>query len=513
MSIKSITMTHYNSIMGLMKGHYDTFKALHQSNLENDEEINRVYGLIETNLIKTKMFQFSEVINLFSTLFVYKNKNNRSNFKIFKRVYDNYPPAQDEQLSPPFCYYLAKLYKIHVNSVNHFVDKALESKNPPLGVFPNKTVMKAIMNDDIKSLSAYASNEKFNSNETIINEFMIPPCEYNYLELCCYYGSAECFMFLRSKFNTKITENCLLFSFLGGNLKIVNECLLYQKPNQKCMEYAIFSFNKDLILLLVNKYKIQIEPEQCSQCDNIEAFALLMEQTIDYDKIFAIAPKFQLLEIMKYLYPLVKNINVVDKDGWTAVILASYLNNIEILQFLISNGAKVNLADNLGKTPLMIAVNLNHFQIAKLLVKNSADINAKDKQDMSVLHYAVKGNNLEIFKLLISHDAIIHVTDRDGISPFDSALHMCNIEIIKYLKSKGLEKCGKFQRALNDKNINLILRSAVISNQLDAVINLLNAGINPNIPDPYGYTPVHYAIGLGFSDMFKILEMAGGKIN
>ena len=35
------------------------------------------------------------------------------------------------------------------------------------------------------------------------------------LELCCLYGSVRCFKFLRSKFNSEITEKCLNYSFLS----------------------------------------------------------------------------------------------------------------------------------------------------------------------------------------------------------------------------------------------------------------------------------------------------------
>ncbi|EAY21353.1 hypothetical protein TVAG_167280 [Trichomonas vaginalis G3] len=359
MNIKSISMTHYKAIMRMMKGYHDTFKDLHQAKIETDEEINKIYGMIENNLIKTNIFQPAQIINLYSVLFAYKNKNNSLYFKIFKKVYDEYPTAKNELLSSPFCYYLEKDYGIKANSNNGYVDKAMNELNPPLGVFRDNTIMKAIMNDDIKSCKEFTNKEKFDPNETVTNHFMVEEPDFSYLELCCYYGSVECFMYLRSKFNSEITKKCLKLSFLSGNLKIINECLLYQKPNQKCMEYAIFSYNNDLVMLLVNKYKIQIDPDICQRSNNIESLALFMEQTRDYDKIFPSASMFYSLELMKYLSPLVKNFNTQDNDGWTAVIGAIDHNRIDIMEYLISLGADVNLADNKGRTPLMIAVNLN----------------------------------------------------------------------------------------------------------------------------------------------------------
>ncbi|EAX98695.1 hypothetical protein TVAG_333590 [Trichomonas vaginalis G3] len=344
MNNNTTTKTHYNSIMGTMKEYYDTFKALHLSNLDTDEEVNRLYEIIENNLIKTNIFQPYQVINLYSVLFVCKNKNNGLYFRIFKKVYDKYPEVQNELLSSPFCYYLQKDYGIHAKSNDNYVDRVLNALNPPLGVFKDNTIMKAIMNDDIESFKEFANKENFDPNETVTNHFMVEECKFSYLELCCYYGSVECFMHLRSEFNSKVTEKCLRLSFLSGKDQIINECLSYQEPNQKCMEYAIFSYNKDLIMLLANNYKIQIDIDICARSYNVEALALLMEQTSDYDKILPFAIKFRSLELMKYLSPLVRNINAQDIGGWTALGLATFYNCYDILEYLISIGANVNIS-------------------------------------------------------------------------------------------------------------------------------------------------------------------------
>lgn len=322
-------------------------------------------------------------------------------------------------------------------------------------------------------------------------------------------------MHLRSEFNSKVTEKCLRLSFLSGKDQIINECLSYQEPNQKCMEYAIFSYNKDLIMLLANNYKIQIDKDICARSYNVEALALLMEQTSDYDKILPFAIKFRSLELMKYLSPLVRNINAQDIGGWTALGLATFYNCYDILEYLISIGANVNIAKNDGKTPLMVAANLNRYEMVQLLVENSADVNAKDNTGLCPLHYTVKSNNSAIFDYLISHGANIYVEDVQGQTPYDLACEMGKNEIINYIKSKGfnINRLDRFYKAMNDNTGKSPLILAIINNCVDVARNLLSRGANVNYVDRYGLSPIHYAIKASNYEMLELLVEYGANIN
>jgi serine/threonine-protein phosphatase 6 regulatory ankyrin repeat subunit B len=42
----------------------------------------------------------------------------------------------------------------------------------------------------------------------------------------------------------------------------------------------------------------------------------------------------------------IDNVNLQNKDGWTALMLASYHGHINIINLLINYGADVNLKDN-----------------------------------------------------------------------------------------------------------------------------------------------------------------------
>ena len=116
------------------------------------------------------------------------------------------------------------------------------------------------MYNDLERFIAFTEIDGFNQYR-ILTSNLYPDSDESYLllELCCYHGAVDCFKFLRTKFNSAITQKCLEFSFLGGNPEIMSECLKYQKPNKDCMKYAIISHNIDFVTFLMNEYNIEIK--------------------------------------------------------------------------------------------------------------------------------------------------------------------------------------------------------------------------------------------------------------
>ena len=73
------------------------------------------------------------------------------------------------------------------------------------------------------------------------------------------------------------------------------------------------------------------------------------------------------------------NINARDKNGRTALILASMMGHFEIVKYLVKNDAKVNLKDDFGKTALDYAENdeMKQFLTTATLVSKLANMLAE----------------------------------------------------------------------------------------------------------------------------------------
>ena len=72
------------------------------------------------------------------------------------------------------------------------------------------------------------------------------------------------------------------------------------------------------------------------------------------------------------------------------MIFASRDGFLQIAQSLISNGADVNWIDGEGVTPLILASFKNHPQLVKLLLANGADKSVVDGFGRTALEYATR---------------------------------------------------------------------------------------------------------------------------
>ena len=99
------------------------------------------------------------------------------------------------------------------------------------------------------------------------------------------------------------------------------------------------------------------------------------------------------------------NVNAKDRDGSTALMIASERGDAEVVKLLLENGADPNAGDTSGYTALMFASYSGDLEIAKLLVKKGADVNARDKDGWTALMFASIEKKTEVADFLRKHGA------------------------------------------------------------------------------------------------------------
>ncbi|EAY10426.1 hypothetical protein TVAG_271170 [Trichomonas vaginalis G3] len=176
---------------------------------------------------------------------VMNNRFIESYSAIYKKIYEKYHPTVP-QLKPSL--------------INHV--------NPKVNI--EDPIFRAIMDDDLKTFILLTEMESFDKNKTLSSGiYPYNNKRYTLLEICSYQGAANCFKFLRTEYESKITDICLGLSFLGGNADIISECLKYQKPNDICMKYAIASHNIDFVTFLMNEHQLGIKIDSCCHYNNL----------------------------------------------------------------------------------------------------------------------------------------------------------------------------------------------------------------------------------------------------
>ncbi|MEM9482632.1 MAG: ankyrin repeat domain-containing protein [Cyanobacteria bacterium P01_F01_bin.116] len=89
----------------------------------------------------------------------------------------------------------------------------------------------------------------------------------------------------------------------------------------------------------------------------------------------------------------------------TALTYAARDGFTEIASLLIEQGADVNWIDGEGVTPLILASFKGHMELVKLLLKHNADITVRDQWNRTALDYALRRGTADpIAQLLQSVD-------------------------------------------------------------------------------------------------------------
>jgi len=186
-------------------------------------------------------------------------------------------------------------------------------------------------------------------------------------------------------------------------------------------------------------------------------------------------------EVVELLIANGAEIDAKGMGGWTSLHRAVQSGHREVVQLLLANGAEIDAKGMGGWTPLHCAVQSGHREVVQLLLANGADVNAKDSRDRTPLFLALRRGRKEVLPLLLAHGADVNAKNRTGITPLDLAIGSEDIEIIELF--------------LHDKaNISAVLSSFVQSGDKKVVEHIIGLGVDVNVKDKHGLTPLHYAV-------------------
>jgi len=191
-------------------------------------------------------------------------------------------------------------------------------------------------------------------------------------------------------------------------------------------------------------------------------------------------------------------------SGATPLNLAVETGQKDMAELLLSRGANVNSRyGQINVTPLQIAASQGNKDLAALLIAHGADVNAMYesnwyKSDWTPLRYAIQNGNTEMIKLLIDNGARLDVTDRRGRSLATVAMYNEDREIVELLLTFGA---------------NVTIHLAAFAGDLEQTKSLIDQGVDINLRDDRGYTPLHYAAMAGNTQVAELLIAEGALIN
>ena len=183
----------------------------------------------------------------------------------------------------------------------------------------------------------------------------------------------------------------------------------------------------------------------------------------------------------------------IDKDGRT--LLHHAISTGFCLQFpmstILNTGINVNSVDHQGNTPLHLAVTLGILETVKMLLCSGADPMTVDSLGFSVLHRAALSKKLAIFTEIL-----------DAVQPSRIESRNLSNDQANMIRDFGNKNGVRPQIGRS------ILHCGILSGNCDIVEVLLSHGVNVNLEDAHGETPLHYALDFDNAAKSKVLYTA-----
>jgi ankyrin repeat protein len=292
------------------------------------------------------------------------------------------------------------------------------------------------------------------------------------------------------KENTKIAETLILFGINLNSLDNNGRNVLFNTM-------LLGTKNIDILKLMIKK-KINVNQLDINDENILDELLYIVDLQ---------------LQTPKQLLQLEGNYSLITKS-------TPYL---EMARVLIENGLDINKMDENGLTTLSKEVEKKNYEHTEFLIDCGADVNIKNINGKTLLlHEVMKGNsNYKMIDFLVKHGADIESRDGDEKTIIDDL-----VEIMLIQKGFKEEDFEKYPNIYEEENYDLLFKKMLVYrpdldkrrsdgrnilfdvityNDFDTVRLLFNYGINPNIMDNEGNTPLSILVdhGLKLEDIIE----------
>lgn len=182
------------------------------------------------------------------------------------------------------------------------------------------------------------------------------------------------------------------------------------------------------------------------------------------------------------------------------LLKAARAGDIELVKTLLKADARLLVArDPMGNTALIIAVNSGHAALADLLFDAGVEPG---------LHEAAAIGDIGRVRAALERDPSQLDTDSpEGFTPLALAAHFGHLEVMRLLIDRGAD----VNRVATHRLAVTPLHAALFGRQVDAALLLIERGADVTLArggsgmKRAGWTPLHYAAGMGFSTLVQPL--------
>lgn len=190
---------------------------------------------------------------------------------------------------------------------------------------------------------------------------------------------------------------------------------------------------------------------------------------------------------------------------------AASKGDIPALKKALQQGVDINAINRQQRTAILIAAMNKQYDTVQFLIDEGADINFQDETCFNPFLWGCLNDDLTLVKIMVKAKADLTLLTRFGGVGITPAAEKGHVEIVREL----LETTD-----INFNHTNFVgwtpLLEAIVLNdggakQQEIVRLLLKHGANPQMTDKYGKTPLYLARQKGYQEIVDLLLAAGAK--
>lgn len=323
-------------------------------------------------------------------------------------------------------------------------------------------------------------------------------------------------------------KTVLFDAVLGGNLQIIKEVInniddlnIRDHENKTALFEAVLQDDPQITHALLShgmdvnaiddKKQNALFPAIVKGSDNTKILDILLTRGARPNQVDSNGKS--LIDHLLELKDLQKDTNAHLEGVYKLV--NSNRNYLLVARQLVENGLAIDKVGSDGKTLLSREVERQNYENIKFLIQAGAGINVKDHLGKTALFYAFKKglDNLPMIDFLIENGADFETRNFDDKSLLDELIHMSLIEKglipLDNEAYKGMNREGNFQELLRKlfkykpnldirrKDGRTTLFDVIIHNDFDLIRMMFNYGVDPNILDNEGNTPLSIMVENG----------------
>lgn len=190
-------------------------------------------------------------------------------------------------------------------------------------------------------------------------------------------------------------------------------------------------------------------------------------------------------------------------------LLAAQQGDVNALKACLENGVDINGVNRQGRTAITLASLNKHYDAVSFLMAAGADIDKQDETCFNPFLLSCLNNDLTLLRIILPAKPDLNRLTRFGGVGITPASEKGHVEIVRELVTHS---------EINVNHTNFVgwtpLLEAIVLNdggakQQEIVKLLLNHGANPHMTDKYGKSPLQLAREKGYEAIAQLLIDAG----